>query len=61
MSIKPFYDRSELIARTLDTLKHALTEEIILVTLAVIIFLVHWRSIFIVALPLPLSILARSF
>ncbi len=60
VSIKPFYDRSELIARTLDTLKHALTEEIILVTLAVIIFLAHWRSIFIVALPLPLSILVSS-
>jgi copper/silver efflux system protein len=58
VSIKPFYDRSELIMRTLDTLKHALTEEIILVTLAVIIFLAHWRSILIVALPLPLSILA---
>jgi copper/silver efflux system protein len=58
VSIKPFYDRSELITRTLDTLKHALTEEIILVTLAVIIFLAHWRSILIVALPLPLSILA---
>src|SRR5476649_293864 len=57
VSIKPFYDRSELISRTLDTLKHALTEEIILVTLAVIIFLAHWRSILIVALPLPLSIL----
>ncbi len=58
VSIKPFYDRSELITRTIDTLKHALTEEIILVTLAVIIFLAHWRSILIVALPLPLSILA---
>ncbi|MGD0206451.1 MAG: CusA/CzcA family heavy metal efflux RND transporter [Verrucomicrobiota bacterium] len=57
VSIKPFYDRSELIERTIDTLKHALTEEIILVTLTVIIFLAHWRSILIVALPLPLSIL----
>ena len=57
VSIKPFYDRSELIERTIDTLKHALTEEIILVTLTVIIFLGHWRSILIVALPLPLSIL----
>ncbi len=58
VTIRSFYDRSELIARTLDTLKHALTEEIILVTLAAIIFLAHWRSILIVALPLPLSILA---
>jgi Cu(I)/Ag(I) efflux system membrane protein CusA/SilA len=57
VSIKSFYDRSELIDRTLDTLKHALTEEIILVTLVIVIFLFHFRSILIVALPLPLSLL----
>ena len=55
--IKPFYDRSELIDRTINTLKHALAEEIILVTLAHIIFLFHFRSILIVTLPLPVSIL----
>lgn len=57
ITIKPFYDRSELIDRTIDTLKHALTEEIILVTLAHIIFLFHFRSILIVTFPLPVSIL----
>jgi Cu(I)/Ag(I) efflux system membrane protein CusA/SilA len=57
VSIKSFYDRSGLISRTLDTLKHALTEEAILVTLVIIIFLFHFRSILIVTLPLPLSIL----
>ena len=57
ISIKPFYDRSDLIARTLDTLKHSLTEEIILVTLVIVIFLFNFRSILIVILPLPLSIL----
>ncbi|HEV2693205.1 MAG TPA: CusA/CzcA family heavy metal efflux RND transporter [Verrucomicrobiae bacterium] len=57
VSIKSFYDRSDLISRTLDTLKCALAEEIILVTLVIIIFLFHFRSILIVALPLPLSIL----
>ena len=57
MSIRPFYDRSELIDRTIDTLKHALIEEIILVTLAHVIFLWHFRSILIVTLPLPVSIL----
>ena len=57
VSIRPFYDRSELIDRTIDTLKHALAEEIILVTLAHIIFLWHFRSILIVTLPLPISIL----
>jgi len=57
VSIKPFYDRSDLIERTIDTLKHALTEEVILVTLAHIIFLFHFRSILIVTFPLPVSIL----
>ena len=57
VTIKPFYDRSELIDNTIDTLKHALVEEIILVTLAHIIFLWHFRSILIVTLPLPVSIL----
>ncbi len=57
VTIKSFYDRSELIDRTIDTLKHALLEEIILVTLAHIIFLFHFRSILIVTFPLPVSIL----
>lgn len=57
ITIKSFYDRSELIDSTIDTLKHALLEEMILVTLAHIIFLWHFRSILIVTLPLPISIL----
>lgn len=57
VSIKSFYDRSELIDRTIETLRHALIEEVILVTLAHIIFLWHFRSILIVTIPLPLSIL----
>ena len=57
VSIKPFYDRSTLIERTIATLKTALTQEIILVALAHIVFLWHFRSILIVTLPLPVSIL----
>ena len=57
VSIVPFYDRSDLIERAIDTLKHALVEEIILVTLAHVIFLWHFRSILIVTIPLPVSIL----
>ena len=57
VSIKPFYDRGELIDRTIDTLRRALLEEIILVTLAHVVFLWHFRSILIVTLPLPVSIL----
>src|SRR5215207_7597575 len=45
VTVVPFYDRSELI------------EEIALVTLAHVIFLMHFRSILIVTLPLPLAVL----
>ncbi|MEI6338682.1 MAG: CusA/CzcA family heavy metal efflux RND transporter, partial [Verrucomicrobiota bacterium] len=55
--IEPFYDRSGLIARTIETLRDSLLEEIILVTLAHIVFLWHFRSILIVTVPLPVSIL----
>ncbi len=55
--IVPFYDRSALIARAVGTLKKALVEEILLVTLAHVLFLLHFRSILIVTLPLPLAIL----
>jgi copper/silver efflux system protein len=57
VTVESFYDRSDLIQRAINTLKHALTEEIILVTLAHILFLFHFRSILIVTLPLPASIL----
>ena len=57
VTVLPFYDRSDLIARTIETLKHALIEEMVLVTLAHIVFLFHFRSILIVTIPLPLSIL----
>lgn len=55
--IVPFYDRTELINRTADTLKYALVEEFILVTLVNLVFLAHFRSIFIVTIPLPLAAL----
>src|SRR5689334_5297383 len=57
VTIEPFYDRSDLIARAIDTLKHSLWESVLLVTLVHILFLFHFRSILIVTLPLPASIL----
>jgi Cu(I)/Ag(I) efflux system membrane protein CusA/SilA len=56
--IVPFYDRTELIERAIGTLRTALVEEILLVTLAHVVFLLHVRSILIVTLPLPLAVLA---
>ena len=57
VTVEPFYDRSDLISRAIDTLKHTLWEAVILVTLMHVIFLFHFRSILIVTLPLPASIL----
>ena len=57
VAIVPFYDRSKLIEQAVGTLRTALVEEIALVTLAHVIFLMHFRSILIVTLPLPLAVL----
>src|SRR5437667_1010253 len=55
--IVPFYDRSALIERAVDTLKRALIEETIVVTVVNILFLLNLRSVFIVTIPLPLAVL----
>lgn len=55
--IVPFYDRSGLIDRTIGTLRVALVEEVALVTIAHVLFLMHVRSILVVTLPLPLAVL----
>jgi Cu(I)/Ag(I) efflux system membrane protein CusA/SilA len=57
VTIVPFYDRSILIEQAAATLRKALVEEIVLVTLAHVIFLMHFRSILIVTIPLPLAVL----
>jgi copper/silver efflux system protein len=57
VELVPFYDRTDLINRTANTLKVALIEELILVTLVSLVFLAHFRSILIVTIPLPLAAL----
>jgi copper/silver efflux system protein len=57
VTIVPFYDRSGLIERAVATLKHALIEETIIVTLVNILFLLHIRSVLIVTIPIPLAVL----
>ncbi len=57
VTIKSFYDRSTLIDRSIATVNRTLVEEILLVALAHILFLWHFRSIIIVTIPLPVSIL----
>jgi Cu(I)/Ag(I) efflux system membrane protein CusA/SilA len=55
--IIPVYDRSELIHRSIQTLKITLIEESIIVALVCVVFLLHVRSAFVAILTLPLGIL----
>jgi Cu(I)/Ag(I) efflux system membrane protein CusA/SilA len=54
------YDRSSLIERSIDTLKHALLEEAVVVSLVIMLFLLHLRSSVLPILTLPISV-ALSF
>ncbi|MCF7843184.1 MAG: efflux RND transporter permease subunit, partial [Lentisphaeria bacterium] len=57
MEVKPAYDRSLLIQRAVDNLTAKLLEEIIIVSIICIIFLLHFRSAFVVIFTLPVGIL----
>ncbi len=51
------YDRSELILRAIDTLKHQLIEEMIIVSLVILVFLWHFPSAVIPIVTIPISVL----
>ncbi|MBS1852828.1 MAG: efflux RND transporter permease subunit [Acidobacteria bacterium] len=51
------YDRGGLIRASINTLKHSLLEEAIIVSLVIIVFLFHFRSALIPVLTLPLALL----
>ncbi|MHB1687394.1 MAG: efflux RND transporter permease subunit [Ignavibacteriaceae bacterium] len=57
VKITPVYDRSGLIERAIDTLKDKLIEEILIVALVCILFLMHFRSAFVAIFTLPTAIL----
>ncbi len=58
VEVIPTYDRSELIHRSVATLRDRLIEEFIAVTLVCALFLFHFRSAFVAIVSLPLGILA---
>ena len=60
VKFKVAYDRSELIEAAIGSVKKTLIEEMIVVSLIVLIFLFHWRSAFIIIIQIPVSI-AASF
>ena len=57
VTIAPVYDRSQLIEAAINTLKHTLVEESIIVALVCIVFLLHVRSALVAILTLPIGIL----
>ncbi|MBL8727172.1 MAG: efflux RND transporter permease subunit [Planctomycetes bacterium] len=60
ISIIPFYDRTTIVDETIDTLKEALFEELLLASLVILFFLMHLRTTVTVLPTLPLAI-ASSF
>src|SRR5438067_10522916 len=52
------YDRSWLFGESINTLRHTLIEEAIVVSIVIIIFLFHFRSALIPILALPIAVVA---
>lgn len=57
LTVVPFYDRSELIGNTLDTLKDALTFEILFTILVVLVMLRNLKVSIVISSLLPLAVL----
>lgn len=60
MKFNIVYDRGELIAESISSIKTTLIEEMIVVSLIVFIFLFHWRSAISIIIQIPITI-AASF
>jgi len=57
VTVVPFYDRTGLIYETLGTLNDAISLEILITVIVIIVMVVHLRSSFIIAITLPLAVL----
>ena len=57
VSIVPFYDRTELIHETLNTLNAALSQEILVTIIVVFVMLIHLRSSLLISSLLPMAVL----
>ena len=60
MKFNIVYDRSELTGESISSIKTTLIEEMIVVSLVVIVFLFHWRSAVSIIIQIPITI-ATSF
>ncbi|MDP2886404.1 MAG: CusA/CzcA family heavy metal efflux RND transporter [Ignavibacteria bacterium] len=57
VEIKPAYDRSDIIMASIETLKGALFEEAIVVSIVVFLFLLHFRSVLRIIIEIPIAVL----
>jgi Cu(I)/Ag(I) efflux system membrane protein CusA/SilA len=57
VEVVPTYDRSQLIRASIHTLKRTLTEEMIVVAVVILLFLLHVRSTLVPVLMLPIAVL----
>ncbi|HEY2469846.1 MAG TPA: CusA/CzcA family heavy metal efflux RND transporter [Terracidiphilus sp.] len=57
VKVRPYYDRSDLVQLTIDTVEHNLVLGMILVFIVLMAFLVNVRAAVIVALTIPLALL----
>ncbi len=58
VEIRAGYDRSELIQSSIATLRRDLIEEMVIVSIVIVVFLLHFRSALIPILTLPIALLA---
>lgn len=58
VTFKTSYDRSLLIQEAIESVKGTLIEEMIAVSIIVLLFLFHWRSALIILIQLPISVAA---
>jgi Cu(I)/Ag(I) efflux system membrane protein CusA/SilA len=56
VKLVPFYDRTEVIERTIGTVYSALSQEIIITIVVVLLFLLHFKSSILVSLTLPFGV-----
>ncbi len=54
--VVPFYDRTELIENTIGTVYSALSEEIVITVVVILLFLLHFQSSILVSLTLPFGV-----
>jgi Cu(I)/Ag(I) efflux system membrane protein CusA/SilA len=56
VAFKTSYDRSTLIEAAVESVKKTLIEELITVSIVILVFLFHWRSALVILIQLPISV-----